>query len=414
MAHFLTLQSVDAVLGHIRQCSPGSEERVSLAEAFGRTLAHDFSAPEDLPGFARSCMDGFAVRAQNVFGASESSPALLEYIGECPMGAPTMSSLAYGECMRIWTGGMLPEGADAVVMLEYARQAGTAGIELTKPVAPGDNIVARDEDARQGQVLLAAGSILRPQEIGLLAAFGQEAVTVRAQPCVAVISTGDEVLPINARPNPGQVRDVNSHTLVALARAAGAQARSLGIVKDEAAKLKEKLLEAIAWADVVLLSGGSSAGQRDFTAQVFESLPGCSLLAHGVAISPGKPLILARLGQKTLWGLPGHVTSALVCAEVFIRPLIRRLLGQKEQAPAWQRSLRARLTRSVASAQGRREYIRVALEFSPEEGAPLLARPLLGKSGLISTLVQADALIICPEEQEGIKAGALVDLYPLL
>lgn len=414
VAHFLTLQSVDVILDLINCFEPGPIETLPLEDVFGRTLAETFFSPEDLPGFDRSCMDGFAVRAKDVFGASESSPALLENIGECPMGQPVAKSIGPGQCMRIWTGSMLPPGADAVVMLEYAREAGGHNIELTRPAAPLDNVICKDEDAEHGQELIPAGSILRPQEIGLLAALGQAQVTVRRKPRVAVISSGDEILPIQESPGPGQVRDVNSYTLTALARAAGAEARSLGIVRDSPEQLGDRIREALEWADVVLISGGSSAGQRDYTIQALQDLSGCEILAHGVAISPGKPLIMARQGKKSLWGLPGHVASALVCAEVFLRPLFRNLLGQANERPVWENLLRAQLTRSVASAHGRREFVRVALEPPSHPDGLLQARPILGKSGLISTLVLAQALVVCPEEREGLSEGEILPVHLLL
>lgn len=412
--NFLSLQSVDAILALIGGFKPLATEFAPLEEAFGRVLAEDFIAQEDLPGFDRSSMDGFAVRARDVFGASEGSPALLDYAGECAMGEAPEKSLEPGQCMRIWTGGMLPQGADAVVMLEYAREAGPEQIELTRPVSPYENVIMKDEDAARGQTLISAGSVLRPQELGLLAALGSATVNVRRRPRVAVISSGDEVLPIDQKPGPGQVRDVNTYSLAALAQAAGAETRALGLVGDDLELLRRKTAEAAAWGDVVLLSGGSSAGQRDFTVKALSSLPDCEILAHGVAISPGKPLIMARQGEKSLWGLPGHTASALVCAEVFIRPLLKTLLGQNPAPPVWSSRLTARLTRPVASAPGRREYVRVALELPDEAGGPLLARPVTGKSGLISTLVQADALVICPEDQEGLAAGQIVDAHLLL
>lgn len=414
MAHFLTLQPVEAILARIADRSPCPAETVPLEDGLGRTLAVSFLSPEDLPGFDRSSMDGFAVRAQDVFGASEGAPALLDVTGEVPMGERPSVSIEPGQCVRIWTGGMLPGGADAVVMLEYARAAGGGQVELTRPAAPGDNVILRDQDAAKGQELIPAGRVLRPQEIGLFAALGQTTLTVRRRPRVAVISSGDEVLPVGASPGPGQVRDVNTYTLISLARLAGAEARSFGLVGDDRDKLNEALNAALAFADVILLSGGSSAGQRDFTVEALAALPGCEILAHGVAISPGKPLIMARLGDKSLWGLPGHVAGALVCAEVFIRPLLRRLLGQPGEPEAWRGLIKAELARPVASAQGRRDYIRVALGAPVAENGPLLARPVLGKSGLISTLVSADGMVICPEDREGLYQGELLPVHLLI
>ena len=417
MTHFLTLQPLEALFTRIREFTPLPAEYVPLEDCLGRTLAEEFTSPEELPGFNRSSVDGFAVRAKDLFGASEGAPALLDCIGECPMGEVSGLVLRPGSCARIWTGGMLPENANAAVMLEYARTVdegedprAVARIELTSPVAPGDNILAHDEDARAGQMLVPAGRILRPQEIGLFAALGIEKIPVRIRPKIAVISTGDEVLPISAKPLPGQVRDVNSFTLTALARAAGAEARSFGLIRDDREALYAKILETLLWADALLVSGGSSAGRRDFTKECFLQVAGCEILAHGVAMSPGKPLIFARTGQKSLWGMPGHVASALVCAEVLLRPLIEQLLGREKRYLV---SIPAELTRPVASAQGRRDFIRVALEPPRTKNGPPQARPLLGKSGLISTLVKADALAVCPEDREGLPAGTVPAIIPI-
>lgn len=415
MAHFLTLQPVDKILGLISQLEALDAEVLPLGECFGRVLAEPFEAAHDLPGFIRSTMDGFAVRAKDMFGASEGLPALLDYLGECPMGETPKISIEPGQTARIWTGGMLPKGADAVVMLEYSREAGAAQVELTRPVAPFENVIAADEDAAQGELLLSAGRMLRAQELGLLAAFGVQNVAVHKRPRVAVVSSGDEVVAIDVLPRPGQVRDVNSYTLSALALAAGAETRSLGIAGDTREALTAMVQEAVDWADIVLVSGGSSAGQRDHTVHAFEGL-GAEILAHGVAISPGKPLIMARKGQKLLWGMPGHVASALVCAEVFIRPLLHRLSGL-EDAPLWKSPRKAVLSRAVASAQGRRDYIRVSVQGGGPNTLPDAlpeARPIMGKSGLITTLVEAAALVVCPEDQEGLYAGQIVDLHELL
>jgi molybdopterin molybdotransferase len=413
MAQFLTLQSVDFILERIGEFSLLPGEILPLEESLGRVLAAPFHAPENLPPFARSVMDGFAVRARDVFGASENSPALLDYAGECPMGKETDFSLAPGRAARIWTGGMLPEGADAVVMLEYARWDGVSQVELTRPAAPFDNVIAAGDDAMKGSLLLDAGCLLRPQELGLLAAFGIQSVEVRRRARVAVISSGDEIVPVSAAPAPGQVRDINAHTLSALVRTEGGDARFYGIVKDSLDDMREMLCKAAAWGDAVLISGGSSAGQRDYAVNALNAVPGIRILAHGVAISPGKPLILARKDEQSFWGLPGHAGSALICAEIFIRPLLRHLAGRGEPA-SWQCCAKAVLGRPIASAQGRRDYIRVRLFPSQEPGGLPSAMPVAGKSGLITTLTEADALVICPEEQEGLAVGTIVEARLLL
>lgn len=399
MKSFLTLKSVDEVLSLVETFERLPEEYVSLDESAGRYLARDWSAPEDLPGFDRSTVDGYAVRARDVFGAQEGSPALLECVGECPMGRTPDFSLAPGQTARIFTGGMLPEGADCVVMVEYSRPAGGNLVELVRTQAPGDHVLERDEDAAKGQVLIPAGRRLRPQETGLLAALGQVRVPVTRRPRVAVLSTGDEVVPCEEKPQPGQVRDVNSHSLAALCRKEGAEVRLAGLVRDDVARLDATVRGLLDWADVVLLSGGSSAGMRDHTVDIFLSMPESALLVHGAAISPGKPFILARSGRKCLMGLPGHVSSALVCARAFLSPLLRHLQGG--EAPVVP-GVQAVLSRAVASAQGRRDFIRVKLSRT-EEG--WVADPVTAPSGLISGLVVADALVVCPENSEGLYAG---------
>ncbi len=403
MKPFLTLQSVDRILEYINDFPALAAESVPLDAAAGRRIAEAWRAPADLPGFDRSTVDGYAVRARDVFGAQEGSPALLECVGECPMGGVPDFSLAEGQTARILTGGMLPEGADCVVMVEYSRQAGGGLVELIRTQAPGDNVLMHDEDAAQGEELIPAGRLLRSQETGLLAAFGEREVRVHRAARVAIISTGDELVPLEGTPAPGQVRDVNSHSLAALCRGVGADVRMVGLVRDDPARLRAEVEDALGSADVVVVSGGSSAGMRDHTVDVFTSVDGGTLLAHGAAISPGKPFILARAGDRCLMGLPGHVTSALICARVFLLPLLHRLQGRKEEeiAPA----VPAVLSRAVASAQGRRDFIRVRLTKGPEG---YVAEPVMGLSGLISGLVAADALVLCPENREGLYAGERV------
>ncbi|QCC85287.1 molybdopterin molybdenumtransferase MoeA [Desulfovibrio desulfuricans] len=426
MKPFLTLQSVESVLEHIRAVPLLDEERIPLDDALGRCLAFGFSATEDLPGFDRSTVDGFACRARDVFGAQEGNPALVECVADCRMGEVPDASLAEGQTARILTGGMLPRGADCVVMVEYSRPAGGNLVEIIRSQAPGDNVIFHNDDAEAGTSLLQAGRRLRPQDIGLLAAFGVVDVVVRRNPLVAVLSTGDEIVPSCETPPPGKIRDINAHSIAALCREAGAKALRAGIVNDDAQRLKTAVADLAKQHDVVVVSGGSSAGMRDHTVEIFESLPQSELLVHGVAISPGKPFILARanLGGRhvCLVGLPGHVASALVCARVFLTPLLEHLQGcagdtKPPQVPAV-------LTRSVASAQGRRDYLRVRLRplpcqqsVRPQAGTALQplyeAEPIMGASGLISGIAAADGLMVCPENREGYDAGdtVLVELF---
>ena len=412
MNTFLTLQTVDEVLDRIAAIAPVEAERIPAAEALGRTLAGEFLAPEDLPGFDRSTVDGFAVRARDVFGASEGSPALLDLAGECLMGCVPDVTVSPGQCARIWTGGMLPQGADAVVMLEYSRKVGEAQVELIRPVAPQDNIILRDEDVMAGRCLFPPGWQLRPQDLGLLASLGQESVAVRRKPKIAVISSGDEVVPVSTPLQPGLVRESNSFMLCALVTAAGGEATNLGLVPDDLDALTATLEKGLAFADAVVVTGGSSAGQRDFTRPAFERLPGWDVVVHGIAMRPGKPTILAQNGNKTLWGLPGNPTAAFITAEIFLSALLRALLGQGRTTPG-PVVIKARLSRRIASAQGRRDFIRVGLEAGPDGDDFPLASPFLGPSGLVSNPVRADGIIVCHESLEGLDAGQLVPVHLL-
>ncbi|MBQ9105146.1 MAG: molybdopterin molybdotransferase MoeA [Mailhella sp.] len=399
MKSFLTLKSVEEVLALVRTFSPLGSESVALEDAAGRWLSEDWHAPEDLPGFDRSTVDGWAVHARDVFGAQEGAPALLECAGDLSMGKAPDMFLQEGQAARILTGGMLPEGADCVVMVEHSRPVSDTLVELVRSQAPGDHVILRDDDAARGALLIPAGRRLRPQEIGLLAALGQVQVPVRRRPRVTIVSTGDELVPCHEKPAPGQVRDVNSHSLAAFCRALGAETSFAGLVRDDVALLRETIARACESSDVVLVSGGSSAGMRDHTVDIFTSMPESELMVHGAAISPGKPFILARSGQTCLMGLPGHVGAALITARAFLQPLLLHLQGGEEK---FRPGVRARLTRPMASAQGRRDYIRVRL-IRTGEGWD--AEPILLPSGLMSGLVRADAVIICPENSEGLYAG---------
>lgn len=408
MKPFLKLQSVDEIIRIIFDLPVLPGEMTPLESALGRRIAKAFHAPHDLPGFRRSTMDGYAVIARDVFGASESNPALLETVGSCRMGKLPDFALAPGQAAQIFTGAPMPDGADAVVMIEHTRETGKGQIEVARSVAPGDHVIEADEDAAKSQEVIPAGKLLRPQEIGILAAFGARKVETFRKPRVAIISTGDEIVHIDAPLSAGQVRDVNSWSLDAVCKRSGAATRRLGIVRDEPDALLEMLEAAAVDADVALISGGSSAGMRDHTVEAFLALPGSRILVHGAAISPGKPFILGLSGDVCLLGLPGHVTSALICAKVFLEPLLNHLQGLAQPAPKpW---FDATLSRSVASAQGRRDYIRCRLL---REGDEYVAIPLLAPSSVLGGLIEADGLVICPENSEGLAKGQKVRVYPI-
>jgi molybdopterin molybdotransferase len=407
---FFRVVSRAGFLDLLRRFPAVDAQRLPISRAFGRVLAEDVAAPEDLPLADRSCMDGFAVRAADLFGAGEGSPVQLARVADVAVEAFPEFTLAPGQCAWIPTGGCLPAGADAVIMVEFSEALAAGTVEMRKAVAPGENVMRRGEDAKSGEPALRAGTRLRAQEIGLLAALGVTEAAVSARPRAVILSTGDEVRPVEARIGPGQVRDVNSHALSCLIEEAGGEPKARGIVADELDALVAAIKAALAESDLVLLSGGSSVGVRDLTMQALGRFPDSEVLAHGVAMSPGKPTILARVGGKPFLGLPGQIASAQVVMLVLGRPLVRHLCGDRAAFDELLRPMRrAELSRNLASKHGREDYVRVRLESRP--GRPPLAVPVLGKSGLLRTLLDCQGLIAVPADLEGLYAGSEVDVW---
>jgi molybdopterin molybdotransferase len=389
------------------------EERAGIPECDQRILARDIAAPEDLPPFARASMDGYAVWASDTFGASETSPAYLTLAGNVEIGEQPDLELQPGRCAGIVTGAVLPAGADGVVMVEYTQELGADEVEIRRSVAPGENLMLQGEDVQKGDPVLGAGTRLRPQEIGLLAALGITEAPVFARPAVGLISTGDELVPSGHKPGPGQIRDVNTHSLIPWIRRAGGDPATFGIVPDDLDSVKRALEQALEASDLVCISGGSSVGARDLSLQALQELPGGEILVHGVALSPGKPTILARVGDKPVLGLPGQVTSVQVVMYVLGSPLIRQLSGDGSPlSQAARCRVPARMARNVASKPGREDYIRVRLEPSQGEDPPL-ATPLLGKAGLLRTMLQADGLVRIPAQSEGLLRDSRVTVWML-
>lgn len=413
MKDFFKLMSSAELLSRLQEFSPLEQETVVLTEARGRILATELHSSELLPPFSRSTMDGYAVRGRDTFGCSESEPALLSVVGEIPMGCSGQGiKLRSGQAVRIATGGELPLKADAVVMVEYTKQFDDDNIVVYRPVAPGENVIAAGEDYRPGDPVLPAGHMLRPQELGILSGLGITSVPVHRRPRVAILSTGDELVPADTIDvPPGKIRDINSTSVAALIEEAGGIPLVQGICGDEFDQLQEICRQAITEADILILSGGSSVGQRDHTLRVFESMPDTKLLAHGVSIRPGKPTILARSGNTALVGLPGHVASAMVVFYLFVRPLIRLYSGLPvaHGLPVVQ----AVTGEQIASATGREDYVRVRLAFQ-DDGALPQVFPVYGRSGLLSPLVAADGLLPIGRDVEGLDKGVRVQvlLFP--
>lgn len=385
---------------------PLAVEEVPLEAALGRVLARAITAPADLPGFARSSVDGYAVIAADTFGASEGLPAYLRVVGEVLMGQAATQPLEPGECVRIATGGMLPPGADAVVMVEHTETLAADEVGMLRPASPGQNVIRRGEDAQAGGVLLDAGSGLRAQELGLLAHAGVLAAPVARRPVCAILATGDELVDPARTPAPGQIRESNSYTIRALVAEAGGVPLYLGKAPDIAAEIRAKLERAKAEADVIMVSGGSSVGTRDLTAELLDELGKPGIMVHGVSLKPGKPTILGVVDGKPVVGLPGHPVSAQVVFGLFARPLLRQLQGLAP-FPAYRPMVRARLTKNYASAPGRVDVLRVALA---ERAGELWAEPVQGKSGLITTLTKAAGVVTIREGTEGLLAGEWVEV----
>ena len=398
---------------------PLDSENIEIEFALGRVLAADVNSPVDLPDFNRSIMDGFAVRARDTFGASASSPAYLNVTGEVLMGETTALKVSTGEAIKIATGGMLPANADAVVMVEdtdyemteqkispptLSDDSGSQDdilIEVTRAVAPGDNIVRIGEDVQKSQRILQKGHQLRPQDIGALAGVGIIQVEVYRQPKVAIIPTGDEIIPPTEMPKPGQIRDINSYSLAGLVYQTGGIPLRFDLVTDDYTALQTSVSEALEKSDIVLISGGSSVGTRDVTLDVIADIDGAQILAHGVSIRPGKPVIAAVVRDKYIFGMPGNPVSAMVVFELFVKPLLQWLSGLQQLQ--WNtRSVNAKLSTNFSSDPGREDYVRVRL-VETEDG--LIAEPVLGKSALISTMVKADGAVKIPIGVEGLEAG---------
>lgn len=397
--YLLPDEAVRLLLKHIPFKSLPSEF-VSLEEAYGRVTYEDILSPEDLPGFVRSTVDGFAVKASDTFGAKESSPAYLTVKGDIPMGEIPQFSLSKGEAASVATGGMLPEGADAVVMIEHVNTVSDDLIEVLKSVSPGENVIFKDEDAKEGEIVIKSGVRLKPQDIGALAGLGICQVKVAKKPMVSIILTGDEIIPHTEKVSLGKVRDVNSFTLAGLCLQYGAVPIKMGIVKDEYDKIKDIVHEAYERSDIVLITGGTSAGVKDLTSRVIDELGSPGVLFHGASIKPGKPIIGGICNGKPVFGLPGHPVAVYVCFEIFVKPIIEHMLGLKERQ--YKTLIKAKIYRSIHSQAGREDFIRVSLE---EKEGQIWATPLSSKSGLIMSLVKADGILRIPSDLLGVEEG---------
>lgn len=380
----------------------GRSETVPLSDALGRVLAEDIRAEEYVPDFDRSTVDGYALRAKDTFGCSDAIPAILTLAGEVRMGEDASIRVERDCCVYVPTGGAIPEGCDCVVMIEYTEEYDDGTVGILKPGAPGMNLIFRGDDVFPGKIILRAGRVLQPQDIGALAAIGRVSVPVRPRLRVAVISTGDELVSADRKPGPGQVRDVNTPMLEALLNQFGAETVNFGIVVDDEALLQEKTALAVRSCDAVILSGGSSAGVKDAACRIIESQG--ELLLHGIAVKPGKPTILGKAGNKPLIGLPGHPVAAFFVAKLFVLPLFARLLGREIRSYP----TKAVLSESLNANHGRMQINACRLEKSDGK---LIAVPIRSKSGLITQLAGADGYFVIDRDCEGLGQNTDADVF---
>ena len=411
MTEFLELvppfQALKVLIEHLPEREIPSEV-VSLQDGSGRVLVNRIFAPEPLPAFSRSTVDGFAVIAADTHGASDSLPMYLKVVGEVPMGDEARFKLNKGETAVIHTGGMLPEAADAVVMIENTQISRPGEIEIYKSVGKFENILRQGEDVQVGDLILEQGIVLRAPEIGGLAALGITRIQVAKKPMIGILSSGDEVISPDQNPKPGQVRDINSYSLSTLVQQAGGLPKRYGIVPDQASILESALRKALQENDMVIITAGSSASVRDLTAQTIQKMGEPGVLVHGVNIKPGKPTILAVCDGKPVIGLPGNPVSALVIASVFVIPTIEKIGGKKDKRPA--QFIPAKLTVNLSSQTGREDWIPVNL-IPDKDG--YLAEPIFYKSNLIFSLAKADGLIHIPADANGLPIGEIVKVYSL-
>ena len=393
----------EALPERLRQGRFGAVEPADIEHVVGCALARPVTVPDDLPPFDRSTVDGFAVRAQDTFGASEGLPAYLEIAGAVRMGESPDFALPPNRAAHIPTGGMLPAGADAAVMVEHTQPWGENSVEVLRPAAPGENVVRRGDDLRKGEELLPAGHRLRPQDVSALAGLGLGRVEV-CRPRVGVLSTGLELVPYTDTPSPGQIRDMNGPALRAAVRGLGGVPVDLGIVTDERGALRAALQRGVAECDIVLASGGTSVGAEDLIPEMIDALGPPGVLVHGLSVKPGRPLVIGLVGEVPVFGLPGHPTSALVIFREVVAPLLR---PAREGRPDTFATVQARLARNLPSQAGRQDFVRVRLERHEGEWR---AAPVLGPSALISSLVQADGIVRVPAEAEGLYAGEMVEV----
>ncbi len=407
---FLRLATLDRVYSEYLQSVKAIDEAsdVSVLESLNFVAAEDVFAPHDLPGFDKSLVDGYAIRSRDVVGASANFPSMLRFAFEIKVGEKPERFLNENEAARIATGAMLPDGADAVVMEEHTQRFDEF-VEVMKPVAVGENVLRKDEDVKKGQLVLGKGQRIKPGHIQLMLQLGVDRVKVFRRAKVGVIATGDEIVePFVKDKSIVQVRDSNSYGLVVWLKSMGFEAERVGLCRDDEDELFRMLKDSFSEYDVLIISGGSSVGARDFTEAAIARIGKPGVLFHGILIQPGKPTILAHVDGKPVVGLPGNPVSFTVSARFVLLPVLRRMEGEKDFLP--KPSGMVRLTKNVSSRQGREHFVRVRTFV---EDGQVWAEPLESETAQVSNLVEANGVVRVPSNVEGFYAGDLVEFYTL-
>jgi putative molybdopterin biosynthesis protein len=405
---FRKLVSVDEakkILTKNLTTKPVGTETVMLSDAYNRVLAIDVVSPADIPPFSRSTVDGYAVKAADTFGAEEDQPVKLRAIGKVNVGEAPKVKVRNGAVAEIVTGAPIPDGADAVVMVEYTQRKDDT-VFVQQSVSPSENVMKAGSDIRKGETVLKKNTILTPYQIGALAAVGLARVEVYKRPKVAVFSTGAEVTEPGKPLKQGKIFDINAHALSASVLECGGQPLNMGIVQDEPEQMEAALKRALTVADVVITSGGVSVGPTDIIPKVLDTLGKPGVIVYGVAVKPGKPTTIALINNKPVFSLPGHPASSLMIFHLFVRPALVAMAGRKEESPV---IVNAATSERLFPARGRRTYITVTVR--KDKSGKLVASPVpTGLSGAITTLAKADGFTVIYESQQFIDKGQIVQV----
>ncbi|MBU8914938.1 molybdopterin molybdotransferase MoeA [Bacillus sp. FJAT-29953] len=402
---FFKVKTVEETFALIDEMIPATQQTEvrELSDALHYILAEPVTAKENVPGFDRSTVDGYAVRAKDTYGSSESMPGFLNVAGEVKMGEVPDVKVGLGQAVYVPTGGMLPAGSDSVMMIEHCEDVDGL-LNTYKQIAPGENVIRAGEDIREGEILLEKGMKLRAQELGALASLGITHVTVFRKIKAGYLSSGDEIVPYQTETLAvGQIRDINGLTIAGLASDWNVEVVYGGIVRDDYEEFSQKARELYEQVDCLIMSGGSSVGAKDYTTEVIQSLGEPGVFVHGISIKPGKPTILAMADGKPVIGLPGHPASAMIIFKLFGERILKKLSG--EHLVPKPGHIFSKITKNIPSSPGRSDYIRVRLE---EKDGEWWAEPIIGKSGLITTLVKSDGIVEISSEKEGVSQGEYV------